>query len=340
MPALVAEIGRGEDDAVAHHAGEANRDAIEGGQRRHEIRDGVDDRLGRAAHRRVDAGGLVDGPARALEHGGLDVGAPDVDAERAGAGLGARGRAADFEECSPKTLMEQQVSPCRLLRQHAPCRAAADLGAPQSPPRRRSSRGGKNQMSRPFAAAAPSTSTSAAPPFLKASPSPAPPTRRPRRCETSGSCPTSATSASSPCAVRSGRSPRRGPRRAADPRRGSRRPRLPRRSRAVSSARGSGLVKSASGLGRMHASPAGGLPEPLAPAGREWAIPIIDVRGAGGDGDGVAQDQQLHTRHRHTTTRRAARSTRAASAVSRARIPCALLNRHVTPHERRRPAQG
>ena len=55
----------------------------------------------------------------------------------------------------------------------------------------------------------------------------------------------------------------------------------------------------------------GGLPEPLASAGREWAIPIIDVRSAGGDGDGVTHDEHLHTRHRHTTTRRAARSTRA-----------------------------
>ena len=60
----------------------------------------------------------------------------------------------------------------------------------------------------------------------------------------------------------------------------------------------------------------GGLPEPLASAGREWAIPIIDVRSAGGDGDGVAHDEQLHTGHRHTTTRRAARSTRAGTCPS------------------------
>ena len=61
--------------------------------------------------------------------------------------------------------------------------------------------------------------------------------------------------------------PPRGLRRAGDPRRGSRRPRLPRRSRAVSSARGSGLVKSASGLGRMHASPRAAFLNRLRPRG-------------------------------------------------------------------------
>ena len=82
---LGAEIGRGNDPSVADITGKADRDPLEGAERRGSLVDGADeilggDRLGRRRHPLP----LADHAAGVVEQCGLDPGPADIDRERAG----------------------------------------------------------------------------------------------------------------------------------------------------------------------------------------------------------------------------------------------------------------
>ena len=78
-----AEVGGGDDTAVTHIAGEADRNSLEGAERRNCLVDCVDqiigcDRLGRRWH----ALPLTDQFPGFIKQGGLDPGTADVDRKR------------------------------------------------------------------------------------------------------------------------------------------------------------------------------------------------------------------------------------------------------------------
>ena len=166
-----------------------------------------------------------------------------------------------------------------------------------------------------------------------------------------------ATSASSPCAVRSRRRSSEWP--SGEPGILDRRVMSPQASAAicaVSSARGSGLVKSASGpagcargpraafLNRLRPRGVRGDRRPHRCAGRSPAGTAIMgtccvADAAGGRADQrVTRDEEPHG-HRHTTTRRAARSTRDAARI-RSIAPRPSVSQKMFPVRSRAKCRG
>ena len=76
------EVGRRQNDAFAHDTVEAERNAVEVGQGRHERRSSAHEVLRRARVVRGHADPVGDELARRVQHRGLEAGAADVDRER------------------------------------------------------------------------------------------------------------------------------------------------------------------------------------------------------------------------------------------------------------------
>src|SRR5262249_25696011 len=83
LPRIVAEVGGRQHPAAAHHAGKADRDTIEGAERRHEVREHLHDFVGRGADRRQHARPVGQHLPVIVDDRGLQPGAADVDRERA-----------------------------------------------------------------------------------------------------------------------------------------------------------------------------------------------------------------------------------------------------------------
>ncbi len=81
MPDVIAKMGSAQDGVVAHRAGETDGDAVIGWQRRHQLRDHLDEHAGRRRMGRAHAHLLGKHGASIVDHRSFESGAADIDAE-------------------------------------------------------------------------------------------------------------------------------------------------------------------------------------------------------------------------------------------------------------------